>query len=31
VVQMDQLDDRHAVILQQEARGPANLKTIELP
>jgi hypothetical protein len=31
VVQMDQLDDKHAVILQQEARGPANLKTIELP
>jgi hypothetical protein len=31
VVQMDQLDQNHAVILQQEANGPLNLKTIELP
>jgi hypothetical protein len=31
VVQMDQLDNGHAVILQQDANGPVNLKTIELP
>jgi hypothetical protein len=30
VVQMDQLDDRHAVILAQDAGG-LNLETIELP
>ncbi len=32
VVQMDQLDDRHAVILTQDkATGMTDLSTIELP
>jgi hypothetical protein len=31
VVQMDQLDDRHAVILTQDKAGTVDLSTIELP
>jgi hypothetical protein len=31
VTQLDQLDAGHAVILQQDAGGPINLRTIDLP
>ena len=31
VVQMDKLDDRHAVILVQDQAGPLNLETVDLP
>ena len=31
VVQMDKLDDGHAVILVQDSGGALNLETVELP
>jgi hypothetical protein len=31
VIQMDKLDEGHAVILTQDQDGPLNLKTVELP